>query len=53
MTLLGQAWVKEIARFSSRIDLYNFGRWLVLAMMVGVVAGLGGALLTWGVTGLS
>ena len=46
-------WLKEIARFSSRIDLYNFGRWLVLALMVGVVAGLGGALLTWGVQGIS
>jgi len=53
MNRLGHAWIKEIARFSSRIDLYNFGRWLVLAMMVGVVAGLGGALLTWGVNGLS
>ena len=53
MTRLGHTWIKEIARFSSRIDLYNFGRWLVLAMMVGVVAGLGGALLTWGVNGLS
>ena len=49
MTRLGHTWIKEIARFSSRIDLYNFGRWLVLAMMVGVVAGLGGTLLTWGI----
>jgi CIC family chloride channel protein len=44
-----KTWIKEIARFSSRVDLYNFGRWLVLALMVGVVAGLGGALLTWGI----
>jgi CIC family chloride channel protein len=46
-------WIREIAGFSSRIDLYNFGRWLVLALMVGVVAGLGGTLLTWGVNGIS
>ncbi|MEJ2581110.1 MAG: chloride channel protein, partial [Acidobacteriota bacterium] len=52
MTRLGQTWIREIARFASRVDLYNFGRWLVLAMMVGVVAGLGGALLTWGINGL-
>ncbi len=52
MTRLGQVWIKEIARFSSRIDLYNFGRWMVLALMVGVVAGLGGSLLTWGVQGI-
>ena len=38
MARLGHVWIKEIARFSSRIDLYNFGRWLVLALMVGVVA---------------
>jgi CIC family chloride channel protein len=50
---LGHRWLKEIARFSSRVDLYNFGRWLVLALMVGMVAGLGGALLTWGIDGLS
>jgi CIC family chloride channel protein len=53
MSRLGRAWIKEIARFSSRIDLYNFGRWLVLALMVGVVAGLGGSLLTWGVNWIS
>jgi CIC family chloride channel protein len=50
---LGHQWIREIARFSSRVDLYNFGRWLVLALMVGIVAGLGGALLTWGIDGLS
>jgi CIC family chloride channel protein len=53
MSRLGKAWIKEIARFSSRIDLYNFGRWMVLALMVGVVAGLGGAMLTWGVNWIS
>jgi CIC family chloride channel protein len=53
MKRLGRIWIREIARFSSRIDLYNFGRWMVLALMVGVVAGLGGALLTWGVNGIS
>ncbi len=49
MSSIAQAWLKAFARFSNRVDLYNFGRWLVLAMMVGVVAGLGGTLLTWGV----
>ena len=53
MSWLGHVWIKEIARFSSRIDLYNFGRWLVLALMVGMVAGLGGTLLTWGVEAIS
>ena len=53
MKRLGHVWIREIARFSSRIDLYNFGRWLVLALMVGVVAGLGGTLLTWGVKAIS
>jgi CIC family chloride channel protein len=53
MSRLGRAWIKEIARFSSRVDLYNFGRWMVLALMVGVVAGLGGSLLTWGVNWIS
>jgi CIC family chloride channel protein len=53
MKRLGRLWIREIIRFSSRIDLFNFGRWMVLALMVGVVAGLGGALLTWGVTGVS
>jgi CIC family chloride channel protein len=53
MKRLGQLWIKEITRFSTRIDLYNFGRWMVLATMVGVFAGLGGALLTWGVKAIS
>jgi CIC family chloride channel protein len=48
-----QAWVRGFIRFANRVDLYNFGRWLVLAMLVGVVAGLGGALLTWGVDWIS
>jgi CIC family chloride channel protein len=46
------SWFKAIVRLSERFDLYNFGRWLVLAMVVGFVAGLGGALLTWGVEAL-
>jgi CIC family chloride channel protein len=50
--LRSDAWIKEVARFSSRVDLYNFGRWMVLALLVGVVAGLGGTLLTWGIEGL-
>jgi len=41
--------LRGITRFGNRFDLYNFGRWLVLALLVGVVAGLGAALLTWGV----
>lgn len=51
MSPYGSRWFKGIARFTSRVDLYNFGRWLVLALVVGVVAGLGGTLLTWGVDG--
>ena len=52
MTLLPRDWLDSIARFATRIDLYNFGRWLILASLIGVVAGLGGALLTWGVDGV-
>jgi len=48
-----QAWARGITRFANRVDLYNFGRWLVLALLVGVVAGLGGAFLTWGVDWIS
>jgi len=42
-----------LTRFFARIDLYNFGRWVLLAVAIGIVAGLGAALLTWGVEGLS
>ena len=49
MSSMTQAWVRGFTRFANRVDLYNFGRWLVLALLVGVVAGLGGAFLTWGV----
>ncbi len=52
MSTLPRSWIDTIARFATRIDLYNFGRWLVLAIVVGVVAGLGAALLTWGVNGV-
>ncbi len=52
MTLLPKAWLDSVARFATGIDLYNFGRWLILASLIGVVAGLGGALLTWGVDGV-
>jgi len=38
-----------LIKLVNRIDLYNFGRWLVLALVIGVVAGLGAAVLTWGV----
>jgi len=53
MSSITQAWIRGFTRFSNRVDLYNFGRWLVLALLVGVVAGLGGALLTWGVDWIS
>ena len=53
MSSITQAWIRGFTRFSNRVDLYNFGRWLVLAMLVGVVAGLGGAFLTWGVDWVS
>ncbi|RLE22916.1 MAG: chloride channel protein [Acidobacteria bacterium] len=39
----------RVSRFFAHIDLYNFGRWMLLAIAVGVVAGLGAAFLTWGV----
>jgi CIC family chloride channel protein len=51
-SLLPRTWIDSIARFATRIDLYDFGRWLVLATVIGVVAGLGAALLTWGVNGV-
>jgi len=44
--------VTSLIRVANRIDLYNFGRWLILALIIGVVAGLGAALLTWGVDGV-
>ncbi len=52
MTRLPKAWLDSIAGFATRMDLYNFGRWLILATIIGIVAGLGGALLTWGVDGV-
>ncbi len=50
---LGPRVLTGLGRLATRIDLYNFGRWLVLAIMIGVVAGLGAAALTWGVDGVS
>lgn len=41
-----------LIRLANRTELYNFGRWLVLALVIGVVAGLGAAALTWGVDGV-
>ncbi|MFV2072853.1 MAG: chloride channel protein [Thermoanaerobaculales bacterium] len=38
-----------MTRFGNRFDLYNFGRWVVFAVLVGVVAGLGATFLTWGI----
>jgi len=49
MSSIAEAWIKRVTRFSSRVDLYNFGRWAVLSMLVGIVAGLGAAFLTWGI----
>ncbi|RLE24361.1 MAG: chloride channel protein [Acidobacteria bacterium] len=43
----------RVGTFFAHIDLYNFGRWVLLAIAIGVVAGLGAALLTWGVSGAS
>lgn len=43
----------RLSLFFAHIDLYNFGRWLLLAIAVGVVAGLGAAFLTWGVDGVA
>jgi chloride channel protein, CIC family len=42
-------WFRAFRAFASRLELYNFGRWLVLASLTGVIAGCGAALLTWGV----
>jgi len=46
------AWYRSIARFGTHIDLYNFGRWVVFSILVGVVAGLGATFLTWGINWL-
>ncbi len=43
----------RIRAFTTRFELYDFGRWLLLSSLVGVVAGLGAALLTWGIQGVS
>jgi CIC family chloride channel protein len=45
--------VTGLIQLANRIDFYNFGRWLILALVIGVVAGLGAALLTWGVDGVA
>ncbi len=45
--------LKGLIRLGSRFDLYNFGRWVVYSIAVGVVAGLGAACLTWGINWLS
>ena len=49
----GPSFVTGLVQLVNRMDLYNFGRWLVLALIIGVVAGLGAAVLTWGVDGVS
>ncbi len=45
------SWAGAFQRFTSRLQLYNFGRWLALASMVGLVTGLGAVILTWGIDG--
>jgi len=45
--------IDRLGAFFAHIDLYNFGRWVLLAIAIGIVAGLGAALLTWGVSGAS
>ncbi len=42
-----------MARVAGRFELYDFGRWLVMASLIGVVAGLGAAFLTWGINGIA
>jgi len=49
----GPRFVTALVQLANRIDLYNFGRWIVLALIIGVVAGLGAAVLTWGVDGVA
>lgn len=46
-------WLARFLRLGGRTELYNFGRWLLLGVVVGAVAGLGAAALTWGVDGVS
>jgi len=45
--------IPGLNRLANRLGLYHFGRWLILALIIGVVAGLGAALLTWGVDGVA
>ena len=49
MNMRAATFLRGITRFGSRFDLYNFGRWVVFAVLVGVVAGLGATFLTWGI----
>ena len=50
---MGLTWMRRARRFAGHLRLYDFGRWLVLAMLVGVVTGLGAAFLTWGIGAVS
>ena len=43
----------RVRAFTTRFELYDFGRWLLLSSLVGVVAGLGASLLTWGIEDLA
>jgi len=49
----GSRFIPGLNRLANRLGLYHFGRWLILALIIGVVAGLGAALLTWGVDGVA
>ena len=49
MNMRAATFLRGITRFGNRFDLYNFGRWVVFAVLVGVVAGLGATFLTWGI----
>jgi len=49
MNMRAATFLRGVTRFGNRFDLYNFGRWVVFAVLVGVVAGLGATFLTWGI----
>jgi len=45
--------IRRVQLFVGRLHFYDFGRWLLLAALIGIVAGMGAAVLTWGVEHLS
>ncbi len=40
---------RSVLQFVGRLQFYDFGRWLLFAVLIGIVAGLGAVALTWGV----